>query len=70
MERQSVDSSNLRAVGYDRDVAVLEIQFQTGSVYQYLGLPESVYRALMAASSKGSFFNANIKGCFPYRQVG
>ena len=70
MERQPVSSSNLRSVGYDRDSSVLEIQFQTGSVYQYVGLPESVYRALLAAGSKGSFFNANIKGTFPYRQVG
>ena len=70
MQRQSVSSSNLNSVGYDRNARVLEIEFHSGSIYQYSGVPESVYLGLMNAASKGSYFDAYIKkGGYSYRQV-
>jgi hypothetical protein len=35
MDRQRVNSSNLRSVGYDEEESVLEIEFQAGPVYRY-----------------------------------
>ncbi len=68
MTRQGVSSSTIRSIGYE--YSTLEIEFNTGSVYQYSGVPVGVYQGLMSASSHGTYFNAYIKGVYPYRQVG
>ena len=34
--------------------------------YEYQKVPESVYKELMAAESKGTFFAKNIKGKFDF----
>ena len=39
----------------------LEVEFNSGAVYQYQGVPQSENDALMSAGSKGTYFNANIK---------
>jgi len=71
MDRQSVNSSNLRSVGYDEEESVLEIEFQAGPVYRYYGVSGSIYRALMFAGSKGKYFDSHIrKRNYRYRQVG
>lgn len=69
MERTPVSSSNLRSVGYDQMSQTLEIEFTSGSVYQYFNVPVSVYRGLMGASSHGEYFAQNIRNVYRYRQV-
>ena len=59
-----VVSSNLKAAGwvlYGGWLELLEVEFLSGSLYMYLHVPESVYDGLMAASSKGRYFWANIR---------
>jgi hypothetical protein len=53
-------------VGYDGLTSVLVIEFNSGSVYRYLGVPEHVYQGLMKASSKGTYFNNEIKDAYRY----
>ena len=49
---------------------VLEIEFLSGSVYQYYDVPQSIYDGLMAADSHGKFLAAYIKkGGYRYAQV-
>lgn len=69
MIRQSVTSSNLRAVGYDPITRTLEIEFQDGAVYQYDGVPPDVHAGLMQASSHGSYHHRHIKNRYPYRRI-
>jgi len=69
MERQQVQSSVIRSVGFDRDKSVLEIEFTHGAVYQYSGVPEFLYRGLMLAASKGEFFNTRIAGRYSYTET-
>jgi len=70
MRRISVDSSNLVSVGYDAERRILEIEFHSGSVYQYSGVPESVYRDLMSADSHGLYFDREIKKAgYPYDRI-
>ena len=61
MERTPVVSSNLAAVGHDIVRNILEVEFRTGSIYRYFGVPRSVYDGLMAAASHGSYFDAHVK---------
>jgi KTSC domain len=71
MNRIPVSSSNLASVGYDSSTQVLEVALLNGGIYQYSGIPLSVYDGLMAASSYGSYFDQHVKkaGYF-YRKVG
>jgi len=62
MDRISVRSSNIRSVGFEASSLTLEVEFNSGSVYQYLNVPESEYEGLMNAASKGRYLNRNIKG--------
>ncbi|WP_456843610.1 KTSC domain-containing protein [Bradyrhizobium sp. USDA 4510] len=64
MMRTPVRSSTLVSAGYDESNQLLEIEFQTNSVYQYFGMPKPIYKQLMAASSKGSFFDRHIRNQF------
>ena len=66
MEMQELDSSVVSAAGYSR---VLEVAFNSGRVYQYFDVDESVYQAFLASESKGKYFNAHIRGKFPYREI-
>ena len=61
MIRQPVSSSNIRSIGYDSGSNTLEIKFHSGGVYQYFGVPESIYNALMHAPSHGSYFHRHIR---------
>ena len=60
MNRIPVSSSNIVSIGYDKQSAILEVEFSSGSVYQYFDVPEHLYNELMQASSLGGFLNDNI----------
>jgi hypothetical protein len=59
----NVASRSIRAVAFDR--GRLTVVFRSGYVYVYVGVPVSVYERLLAAPSKGRFFNRFIRGRFP-----
>ena len=61
MERTPVQSSNVASVGYDHGSSTLEVEFLNGAMYQYFGVPESIFDGLMNASSKGSFLDQYVK---------
>ena len=69
MIRQSVSSSNIRSIGYDTESRTLEIEFHSGGIYQYFNVPESVYNALMSASSHGSYFHRHIKDQYQWTKI-
>lgn len=48
-------------VGYDPETKTLEIAFIKGSVYQYLGVPASIYNGLLVAPSVGHYLDVNVK---------
>jgi hypothetical protein len=70
MEREYVESSNIRSFGFDSSESILEIEFKSGSIWQYFDFPENLYYEMKAASSCGKFFHANIKGQYSESQVG
>jgi hypothetical protein len=60
VEMISVNSSAIRAVGYDGHT--LTVEFHSGRIHDHPGVPYSVYVGLMQAASKGSFYNQYIRG--------
>ena len=69
MVRTPVRSSNIRFVGYDPASRTLEVEFHGGGLYQYSGVPETIYQGFMRAASRGSYFHDLLKGRYPDRQV-
>ena len=62
----AVDSSLLASAAYDADESVLQLEFRDGAIYRYFAVPPAVYHDLLAADSKGSYFNKQIRGRFLY----
>lgn len=69
MNRQPVSSSNIRSIGYDSKSQTLEIEFHSSGIYQYFNVPESIYNALMSASSHGSYFHRHIKDQYQLTKI-
>jgi len=59
MNLVSVSSSNIAKIGYEG--TTLYVLFNSGSLYAYYDVPESLHRSLMAAPSHGSFLDTYIK---------
>ena len=69
VERQTVKSAILRSVGYDDSAKILEIEFHTGLVYQYAGVPPKVYADLMHSGEIGKYFSEKVRPRFRTKQV-
>jgi hypothetical protein len=54
MRREAVEST-MRSVGYGSKSKILEIEFQSGEMYQYLDVPKIVHEKLLGAASKGQY---------------
>jgi hypothetical protein len=69
MRVAAVDSTTLLAVSYNEAQALLQLEFCSRAVYQYFRVPAEVHQSLLAAPSKGRYFNRAIRGRFPYRRI-
>ena len=70
MERQSVESKMIRSIGYDIDNQTLEIEYNSGAVWQYFDFSESSWYEFENADSKGTFYHREIKGQYSESRVG
>jgi hypothetical protein len=64
---RQVDSTSIAAIGHEDDV--LEVRFRNGGVYRYHGVPTAVFARLLAAESKGSFFNRRIRDAYRCERI-
>jgi N-formylglutamate amidohydrolase len=69
MNRIPIRSSTIHSVGYESATEILEIEFNTGWIYEYYGVPNNVYHNLMNASSKGIYHKENIKFTYRYKRI-
>ena len=69
LERQSVKSVILRSVGYDESTKILEIEFHSGLVYQYSGVPLKIYTDLMRSGEIGKYFSDKVRTQFRTKQI-
>lgn len=69
LERLSVKSRILRSVGYDESKKILEIEFTSGLVYQYSGVPPKVYADLMHSGEIGKYYSEKVRPRFQTKQV-
>jgi hypothetical protein len=70
IHRHPVSSSAISSVGYDPGSATLEVEFKSGAVYDYHGVPPKVYKSLLEAPSKGRFVSRRIRDRFEFSRRG
>jgi len=54
---------------YDTDRRMLTVIFRSGKAYGYIDVPQDVYLSLRAATSKGRYFNKNIRNVYSYKSL-
>ena len=64
LPRVAVKSSHVKSVGYDPRTATLDVGFIDGTAYRYVGVPQPIHDAFLAAHSKGAFLRTAIRGRF------
>ena len=69
MERKRVNSTKIRAVGYDPKSRVLEVELRDGSVLAYSGVSQEVHRQFMNAPSPTSYYEDKIIDEFSARRL-
>jgi hypothetical protein len=61
MKRQPIESSNIKAIGYNGEKLILEIEFHSGQIYQAQPISKEGYKTFMESESKGSYYHQHIK---------
>lgn len=69
MRRYGVRSSAIRAVGYDGATRTLEVEFRSGSVYDYEDVPPEEVLGLLEADSLGRYFGTRIRPGYRARRA-
>ena len=69
MKLIAVKSTNLAAIGYEPKTKTLEVEFISGAVWRYVGVPASVWEGLRSAKSHGQYFHQNVRTSFRSSEV-
>jgi hypothetical protein len=70
MRRIPLESSTLASALYLPESRELEVEFHSGEIYLYLSVPPQAYYDLLAAPSKGGYYNFNIRNLFDFKKSG
>ena len=65
----NMESSVIQSMGYDGDLAVLEVEFVSGQLWRYHFIPHRIWTELRCAASKGAYFANTIREKFPATRV-
>ena len=64
-----VESSNVKAIGYETTTNTLVVEYLSGLKYEYSNVPVNVFDELLNSVSKGKYMNQTIKGQYEGRRV-
>jgi KTSC domain len=64
-----LDSSALAWVRYLPEQRVLQVGLRTGRDYDYFDVPPEIYSELLAAESKGRYYNHHIRNEFEFNEI-
>lgn len=62
-------SAVIAAYQYDAATQTLTIRYHSGKVYNYLRVPEKVFKEMRSTMVKGIWFNRYIKGKYVFEEV-
>lgn len=63
---QAVASSMIVAAGYNLKTGEMAVEFVSGRIYTYTGVPVDTFDGLMQAGSKGTFMRSAVIGQFSF----
>jgi len=69
-EMHPVTSKSVSTLGYDEAAQEAYIQFHSGGLYVYRGVPAHEYENLLNAQSVGSYHHTYFKNVYPYERIG
>jgi len=69
IERKPIRRGGIRSAGYDASNRVLEIEFDSGSILQYIGVGAEIARRLLTSAAPASYYRDNIEEEFPSRRT-
>lgn len=69
MIRVDLKSTSLNAATYQDQSALLDLEFRSGAIYRYVGVPAQTYQELLLAESQGRYFNQHIRNRFTYTKI-
>ncbi len=59
-----VESSNIKAIGYDEATETLTVKFLTDKEYEYSGVEKEHFHKMLLAESVGKYFHREIRPNF------
>ena len=69
MDMKHINSGKLRAIGYDPRARMLRVQLDDGSILQYSGVGEELWRRLDSSGAAWSYYRDNIEEEFTATRV-
>ena len=70
MEMKKVNSGKLRAIGYDARARTLRVELSDGSLIDYSGVGDEVWRRLSSSGAAWSYYRDNVEEEFAARKAG
>jgi hypothetical protein len=63
MQIDPIESSNLKAVGYDPATRIMRVVFRSGKTYDYGDVTPEDHELFINSKSKGAHFSKHIRNC-------
>ena len=62
-------STVIKTFSYNKEKRCLEVIFTSGTIYQYIDVPEAEYESMRTSFAKGIYLNRHIKGKYKFERV-
>lgn len=69
IKMEEVSSSNIEAIGFNKESSTLRVRFKGGDEWDYIGFPEDLYEDFLSAPSAGKYFSQNIRNQYRGEKV-
>ena len=69
IERKPIRRGGIKSAGYDRNLRVLEIEFDNGQVVQHTAVGEEIARRFLGSSSPASVYKDTIQEEYTIKRV-
>jgi len=69
IDRKSIRRGGIKSAGYDRNLRVLEIEFDNGQVVQHTAVGEEIARRFLSSSSPASVYKDTIQEEYTIKRV-
>lgn len=65
----TINSTNLKSASYNTESKTFTVNFNNGSIYEYLDFPWDLFTKFRASDSQGKFLNEKVKGKYTFNKL-